>query len=175
LRINCVNNLKEIGLSYLVWAEDNGGKFPMEISEANGGVLGLSETRNAWINFLAISNELNTPKILVCPADKNRSYATNFVSGFSSANISYFVGLDAKTNFPEAFLSGDDNFAIGGIPVKSGILKIPTNLSVSWTSARHEFAGNIGLADGSVQQVNTNGLQQALQQTGLATNRLAIP
>jgi hypothetical protein len=31
------------------------------------------------------------------------------------------------------------------------------------------------MADGSVQQVSQNGLRQAVQQTGVATNRLAIP
>jgi hypothetical protein len=31
------------------------------------------------------------------------------------------------------------------------------------------------MADGSVQQLTTNGLQQTLQRTGVATNRLAIP
>jgi hypothetical protein len=55
------------------------------------------------------------------------------------------------------------------------LLELSTNAPISWTSARHHFAGNIGLADGSVQQFTIQRLQNALQQTGLATNRLAIP
>ncbi len=35
--------------------------------------------------------------------------------------------------------------------------------------------GNIGLVEGSVQQDTSIELQRAFQQTGLATNRLAIP
>lgn len=35
--------------------------------------------------------------------------------------------------------------------------------------------GNIGFADGSVQQLSSSGLRDAFQQTGLATNRQAIP
>jgi hypothetical protein len=54
LRIECVNNLKQIGLAYRLWAEDNGGKFPMEISVTNGGTMGLGEGRNTWINFLVM-------------------------------------------------------------------------------------------------------------------------
>jgi prepilin-type processing-associated H-X9-DG protein len=73
------------------------------------------------------------------------------------------------------FLSGDDNFAIGGVPVKSGLLQLLTNTPVAWTKTRHKLYGNIGLADGSVQQLTTDGLRQALQQTGVATNRLVIP
>ena len=30
-RIGCVNNLKEIGLSFRVWEGDNGDKYPMGI------------------------------------------------------------------------------------------------------------------------------------------------
>jgi len=175
LRIECVSNLKQIGLAYRIWADDNGGKFPMEISVTNGGTMGLGEGRNTWINFLVMSNELSTPKILLCPADDDHIYATNFASGFSGANVSYFVGLDADTNSPQVFLSGDDNFEIGGISVKSGLLQLSTNAPIFWTTTRRKNGGNIGLADGSVQEITTNGLRQALQQTGLATNRLAIP
>jgi hypothetical protein len=72
-------------------------------------------------------------------------------------------------------LSGDDNFEIGGVPVKSGLLELSTNTPISWTAARHKFVGNIGLSYGSVQQVTQSGLRQAVQQAGFATNRLAIP
>src|ERR1700733_8062037 len=30
-KINCTNNLKQIGLAYRIWAEDNNGKYPMEL------------------------------------------------------------------------------------------------------------------------------------------------
>jgi prepilin-type processing-associated H-X9-DG protein len=82
------------------------------------------------------------------------------------------VADETNTNL---FLSGDDNFAIGGVPVKSGVLQLLTNTSVAWTKDQHKFVGNIGMADGSVRQVTTNGLQNVLQQTGVATNRLALP
>ena len=147
----------------------------MEISASNGGTMGLADSQNAWINYFVMSNELSTPKILHCPADANSFAATNFSIGFNNQNVSYFAGLGANTNSPQAFLSGDDNFAIGGVPVKSGLLEFSTNAPISWTAARHKYVGNIGLADGSVWQVTQNGLRQTLQQTGIATNRLAIP
>jgi hypothetical protein len=147
----------------------------------------LVATGNITACFQVMSNELSTPKILLCPEDTYRVRATNF-STLNSSNISYFVGLDAAETKPQLFLSGDDNLAIGGIPVKSGVLELSTNAPISWTSGRHiaynshfwtparyRFVGNIGLADGSVQQVTTDGLQKALQQTGIATNRLVLP
>jgi prepilin-type processing-associated H-X9-DG protein len=175
-RINCVNNLKQIGLAYRIWAGDNNDKFPMQVSVTNGGAMEFTaDGKNAWLNFLVMSNELNTPIILWCPSDKDRVRATNFTTGFSSKNISYFVGMDADQGHAQMFLSGDDNFAIGGVPVKSGLLEFSTNAPIGWTTERHKNEGNIGLADGSVEIVDNSGLTNFLRQTGVATNRLAIP
>jgi prepilin-type processing-associated H-X9-DG protein len=58
------------------------------------------------------------------------------------------------------FLSGDDNFEISGVPVKSGVLELSTNMAaywldvpVDWTDTRHKpRLGNIGFADGSARE-----------------------
>ena len=175
-RINCLNNLQQIGLSYKVWAGDHNGKFPMQVSVANGGTMELTANgNNPWLNFLVMSNLLNTPKYLVCPSDKDRVVAQNFTNGFSAKNISYFVGLDADTNHPQMFLSGDDNFVIGGVPVKSGLLKLSTNTLIAWTTERHVNGDNIGLADGSISSVSNSQLANLILKTGVDTNSLAIP
>ncbi len=174
-RIGCVNYLKQIGLSYRIWAGDNGDKYPFHLSVTNGGTMGLADGRNAWINYFVMSNQLSTPKILHCPSDADKFAATNFSANFDNRNISYFVNLDASENDPKAILSGDDNFEINGAPVKSGLLELSTSAPITWSAARHKFNGNILLADGSVQMVNNSGLTNLVHQTGLATNRLAIP
>ncbi len=175
LPISCVNNLKQVVFGYRIWAGDNNDRYPMQVSIANGGTMGLNNGQNAWINFLVMSNELATPKILVCPQDKeHQPPATNFSSQLVG-HVSYFVGMDADQDHPQMFLSGDDNFAIGGVPVKSGLLEFSTNAPIAWTAERHVNAGNIGLADGSVASVTDSGLINLLHQTGVATNRLAIP
>ena len=33
-RINCVNNLKEVGIAFRVWEGDNSDKYPMNVSTA---------------------------------------------------------------------------------------------------------------------------------------------
>jgi competence protein ComGC len=173
--ICCNCNLKQIGLSFRVWEGDHGDKYPMQTSVTNGGTMELANGNTAWINFAVMSNELSTPKVLICPADKTRFYATSFTTYFNNSKVSYFVSLDATETQPQMFLSGDENFAIGGVPVRPGLLELSTNISVTWTTERHKFIGNIGLADGSVQQITTTDLEQAIQNTRGATNRLAIP
>jgi competence protein ComGC len=173
--ISCVSCLKQIGLSFRLWEGDNHDKYPMAVSVTNGGAMELVATGNVAACFRVMSNEVNTPRILLCPEDACRVWATNF-STLNNSNISYFVGLDVTNDTnPQMFLSGDDNFAIGGVPIKPGVLQLLTNTPVNWTKVRHKLYGNIGFADSSVQQLTTDGLQQALQQTGVATNRLAIP
>ena len=175
MRINCINNLHQIGLAYRSWSGDHNDKYPMEVSVTNGGTMELVvDGKNAWLNYLAMSNELSTPAILYCTADTDHVRATNFSNDLKD-KISYFVGLNAVENYPQTLLSGDDNFAVDGVPVESGLLEISTNTPISLTAARHHFGGEIGFADGSVQMVNNSSLTNLLPQTGLATNRLAIP
>lgn len=174
-RIYCLNNIKQIGLSYRLWEADNNGIYPQGISVTNGGSMEMAATGNVAQTFLVMSNILTTPKILFCPSDRVATEATSF-TGLANANISYFVSMDVTNNAnPQMIISGDSNFEIGGVPVKSGLLQLGSNASVAWTAARHKNAGNIGLTDDSVQSETTTGLQNYLRQTGLATNRLAIP
>src|SRR6266567_1023471 len=173
-RIGCTCNLKQIGLAFRTWALDNSGKYPMQVSITNGGSTEKVETSIASVHFQAMSNELSTPKVLLCPADVGRTSADSFQT-FNNSHLSYFVGAEAEDTNPQGLLSGDDNLLIGGVAVKRGLLELGTNQPVGWSSARHVFQGNIGLADGSVQQCGNTRLRSLLIQTGLSTNRLLIP
>jgi len=173
--IQCVNNLKQIGLAFRIWEGDNGDKLPMRVPANKGGAMEPALRGNVAPVFQVMSNELSTPKILVCPADADRSVANGFVSGFDNSHVSYFAGLDANDLEWQGLLSGDENFAIGSRPVKSGLLLLATNAPVSWTATRHVNRGNIGLADGAVMTTGSASLLQLLVQTGVAANRLAIP
>lgn len=174
--VNCINNLKQVGLAYRLWEGDNGDIFPMGISVTKGGSMEMVATGDVVQTFLVMSNELDMPKLLHCPDDFAITEARSF-AGLAGSNISYFVGVDITNDMnPRMIVSGDDNFEIGGVPIKSGLLQLGSNNPVAWTVARHQqHTGNLGLADGSVQSVTTAGLRNCLQQTCLATNRLAIP
>jgi len=178
-RINCINNVKQIGLSFKTWEGDNGDKYPMQFALTNSETMKLIGDGNAWVLWQTMSNELSTPKILLCPEDTERIAATNFTSGFSDANISYFFSLEAADTYPQMILNGDDNLAVNGVRVKPGILNLPTTNSLAWTKERHGGSGNIGMADGSVMQTTSNILNSAViaatNGTPVVTYRLVIP
>lgn len=174
-RINCPGHLKQVGLAFRQWALDNGDKFPMQVSVTNGGTMELVESGAVYPHYQVMSNELNTPKFLVCPADKSRTAATSFATNLSNGNLSYFVGVDAVETSPQMLLFGDDNFNVSGKRPKPGLLLLWTKSPVAWTKERHVNQGNVGLADGSVMGVSSRTLQQALVASGAATNRLAMP
>ena len=85
LRIRCINNLKQIGLAARVWANDNNDVLPP--------------------GWLVMSNELSTPKVLVCPADKARTAATDWTA-FSPASLSYeYLNPNGSETDPAAVLA----------------------------------------------------------------------
>ena len=172
----CVNNLKQIADAFRTWAGDNGDRYPAQVPDNHGGAMEEAVRGDVAPVFQVMSNELSTPRILVCPADIGRFTANNFVTDFNNSHVSNFIAVDTGDDrYSQRLLSGDSSLAVGGVSVKSGLAELSTNAVVSWTPKRHFGEGNIDLADGSVWQTDNKSLAQKLCQTGLATNRLAIP
>ena len=172
-RITCVNHLMQFGLAFRLWSGDNTNLYPMSLSTNLGGTKEYIITGQTFRHFQVMSNELSTPLILVCPSDTRRP-AADFGSNFGNTNLSYFVGVDAEESNPQAVLTGDRNIT-GGTRSPNGLVEFTGGKPVGWSSELHDGVGNVGMADGSVQQFSIAGLQQAFQQSSLATNRLAIP
>jgi len=176
-RITCCNHLCQINLSFRLWEGDHTNRYPMSVSTNFGGTREYVNRGETFRHFQVMSNELSTPLILVCPSDV-RQPVKDFVTNFDNSTVSYFVGVDADESNPQMLLSGDRNI-VGGTKLLNGIVEITTNESVGWNSELHDGCGNIGIADGSVQQTTSRGssrnIRELLTATGLATNRLAIP
>ena len=80
--LRCLNNLKQDALAFRTFL-DHGGHYPMDLSLTNGGTLEFVGQNMPWRHFSVMSNELSTPKILICPEDANRLPATTFTNWFS--------------------------------------------------------------------------------------------
>src|SRR5262245_60420697 len=68
-RIKCINNLKNIGLAVRFYATDNNDLLPGAYFLSNKTDLVTIDADTAAY-FRMISNELSTPRIIACPADK---------------------------------------------------------------------------------------------------------
>jgi prepilin-type processing-associated H-X9-DG protein len=174
VRINCASNLKQIAMAFRTWESDNSNHYPMHGFTNELGKMEFPNASNMFRYFQVMSNGLINPKILICPAD-SRSAAANF-NELSNTNLSYFIGLDAADESDtNMLLTGDRNLVVDGVAVGAGLLTLNATNPVGWSATMHNFGGNVGLADGSVQQLTSSGLQAAIAHSGTNVNRLAVP
>jgi len=172
-RIKCVNNLKNVGLAYRIYATDNNNHFPAWSMSSNA--VSLSSIKITEI-FQSLSNELSTPKLLICPVDLKRVEAKSF-RNLTIKNISYFASLSADEGRFSVILGGDRNLQLNG-KLAAGLVPLTTNMAVSWSKEIHNEQGNVVMSDGSVQQKSNNGnmsLKQAIGDQGIATNNVIFP
>jgi len=186
-KINCANNLKQVGLSFRQFATDQQDRFPQSLSTNEGGCSeyvtmanGQGEPRNTYWIYVTMSNELATPKTVVCPADSGRTAMSNFfgvianngnvAQGRGNASVSYFVNLDADETRPQGMLSGDRNmstvsnattataydaFFSKQVQLDPKLIANKANAQyyLNFHNTIHQNQGNVCLADGSVQPV----------------------
>lgn len=145
----------------------------MELSESDGGTREAALAGKLLPSLLIISNELRTPTVLICPGDNKRKPAPTFAS-LATINVSYLLNVDAALTNQNHIVAGDQNLALAGLPVKSGLLEITNSKDLSWTKGSHDHGGNVALVDGSAHQITTKGLRDLLV-LGEPTNRLIIP
>lgn len=174
--IACVNNLKQIGLAFIMWAHDNEDRFPWRATTNDGGSMTLTET---WQHYATIATEIVTPRVLRCPSDTDKTVAQSFTTaadGFLTLRdeaLSYFVGTESQEDRPTMHVAGDRN-ARGAYPTDCGPAKIfgvitalnPNNPAVRWENSIHVGQGNMVLTDGSAHQLTRSRLLNHLFQTG---------
>ena len=172
--INCANNMRQIGLAFHTWAIDNRDRFPMQVPVTEGGTRELVDGGVVFPHFQVMSNELSTARILLCPEDTRRNWATNFSAGFSDKNISYFVNMDSTNGAGASLLAGDRNLT-NRAARGSRLVYLTKPVTLAWDKQLHSQQGYLLFGDGSVNQFNNRNVSAAIQLQEGVTNRLAIP
>lgn len=176
-RAVCASNLKILAVAEKHWELDHAGRFSWQESTNRGGTVEHADSPEVFRHFDAIVDEIEIPRVLVCPSDQQRTAARSFGPRFSNTNVSYFVGLDADARHPQGFLFGDRNIA-GGVRTLSSAAFYQTNIP-SWPRTIHDGSGDIVTADGSVSALNSSALRECMKEAiDSQTNglmRLAIP
>jgi prepilin-type processing-associated H-X9-DG protein len=177
--ITCVNNLKQAALATIIWSHDNEGGFPWQVSTTRTDLLSNASGTLDWISspevfrhFRILSNELVTPKVLICPTDKQR-FIHDDTATVTNNNLSYFVNVAAQiTNTPSAVLFGDRSIT-GGLLSNGFMRSYSSAREMRWTEDVHQSIGNIAFVDGSARQMSNGRLDDVASE--VTAVRLAIP
>jgi len=185
-QVSCLGNLRQIGRAVQLWGNDHEDRTPWFTPVVDGGTRESPDPlkNSAFFQMGALSNELVTPKMLVCPSDVGvgapRKMASNFSAadpnggfftlGYRNASLSYTIDLHSYFWLPRYVLSGDRNIrwdnvgvtcvlGVGGATMADGS---PHYVDIYWTNSIHGETGNILYTDGSVEQLSTTGLRRAI-------------
>jgi prepilin-type N-terminal cleavage/methylation domain-containing protein len=183
-RIACINNLRQVGLGFRMWADDNDSRFPWLVPVGQGGSMSNVQ---AWVHYAAVATEIATPRVLRCPSDRSRQMAYDFSagpSGFATLQdnaLSYLIGTEASETKPMMHVAGDRNVVSDngdngncGIAGLNGVITFLNPVATSttpdshprWDSDIHVYGGNMIFTDGSGQQLSTTKLRLAMGETG---------
>jgi prepilin-type N-terminal cleavage/methylation domain-containing protein len=181
-RIQCVNQEKQMGIAFFMWATDHDDKFPWKWPTAEGGTLAslsggsppvaLASSSSSiaqvtpptdWIdNFRACSNEMVTPKILVCPADDEKTVVEKWAFA-SGDTASYFYSPQGDKTKPETIIIGDRNIDGGqSLYDPSWSIYLGSSIDISCNPKLHTRNSNFLLGDGSVQQWSSAPLKEQI-------------
>ena len=158
--VACINNLKQIGLGFRLWAGDQGDKYPWNIDVSKGGSMNSFDWTD---NFRVCSNEMRAPQLLVCPLDRQRRAGSNWTSLDGDINISYLIGKSTTDARTADIISGDWNVMGGGGGMDpSWSVFLGSSIDAAWDPTLHKSKGDLAMGDGSTRKTTTPVLRETI-------------
>jgi hypothetical protein len=181
-QIVCIDNLRLIGRAVQVWEAENVRVSPWKTVTVPEGT--IPRDALAYMGFRMLSNELVTPKVLVCPSDATRikKIADNWgtsvnggygnTAGYGDNATSYTLSYHTFFTEPNSLVSSDRNLRVDASVRSctfSGLTGFFAEMRVGaqttgagWTNNVHGLVGNILTTDGRVTQTSSNSLKAYL-------------
>ncbi len=194
-RVDCVNNLRQLGEAYHLWGNDHGDAMPIRTPFCEGGLWFYPTfctdvprpswsiyINNAWFHYAWMSNEITTPRILACPADEQTKVARDFSGsldggflnpGYRNQAVSYLIALDVFSGSTRSFIGADRNMFVNGynvgcssgVTTAAGINYHNSPNFFKWLTGLHNQSGNLLLYDGQVLQTTSLTLKRYADET----------
>jgi len=166
-QINCLSNLKQLTLGYLMYPDDNDGLLPYNNGGAPVGappgfwVLGIATTDVSTTNIEAgtVYRYVGNPRVYKCPADRSLVTGTS-LPRLRSYSIEGLLGAPPSVHLTKlnqivspgpsgVFVALDENET----SIEDGTFGIDRDPYSQWInlpSDRHNQASNLSFADGHV-------------------------
>ncbi len=178
-RVACMGNLRQIGNAFRQFGLEHNDVMPWrpQTIDSNFNQPGKHEL---WFQYWWLRDAIGSPRFLMDPAATRpnarvaRSWDLNVNGGLQflkNRAVSYVLGLDSSTEFPRSMLVADRNIYLSGYGGCSSQLSTAARVSLTWPSTGwvegevHRTFGNIALADGSVDSVNSEGLLRVVAES----------
>jgi prepilin-type N-terminal cleavage/methylation domain-containing protein/prepilin-type processing-associated H-X9-DG protein len=176
--IACVGNLKQLGIAWHTYADDNGGRLPLNIAGGSPSTLGAHDAAGSWVlgnaqvdsdptNLTAGTLYFLTPnyKVYHCPADHSAIYNNPGVQRIRSYSIQGYLGTpDSLPNYPNLPMKIDqikyDTSSIfvfldeveGGIDDGLFGIVLTGSIWINMPADRHNRAANLSFCDGHIEK-----------------------
>jgi prepilin-type processing-associated H-X9-DG protein len=178
--VACMSNLRQIGTAIRQFGLEHNDTMHWQQQAGPAGNFNEPGKHELWFQYWWLRDSIGTPKVLMCPAERRPSWiATNWnldVNGglliYKNNAVAYTLGVDSSTDLPRSMLVADRNIFTGGFGGCASQLSTAAQVFVSGTPAVrwldedvHGTVGNVALADGSVESVDSEGLRRTIAES----------
>ena len=176
--IVCLNNLKQLTLGEIVWANDRGhAPLPAQLSTNVGGLREIALSARLKDYYKAISNEVVSPRVFTCPS--NRLDPVDEFAALTTNHLSYFLNADATFSTNDVVVLHGDRQIEFTPAAREAVHRLEPNTKLGWAKGIHfkkDQSGNVAHTDGGVYRVFSKAeIQEFFQTASQAGHRIVLP
>ena len=174
-RVACFNNLRQIGNALRHYALEH-NDLPPWLPWSPAGNFNQPGKHELWFQYWWIRDYIESPKFLMDPGETRSGarVATNWdlnpnggLQLIKNNAVAYPLGLDSATFIPQTIMVADRHMEHAGFGGCSSGISTAARISTRtarWSGEVHGVFGNVALADGSVESVDSDGLRRILSE-----------